>query len=189
MSDHFLRRMMPAASVAAATMALLAGCGTVDSASNRLASAITPYKIEIVQGNFVSREQVAALEKGMSRIQVREVLGTPLISNLFRGDRWDYVFTIKRPGVEPQSRRLSLFFEKDLLVRFEGDEMPTEAEFVATLDTRTKLGKVPRLEATPAELAKFPGRPKSEPEPSAAAVPVEAPSATAYPPLDAPASR
>ena len=102
MSDHFLRRMMPAASVAAATMALLAGCGTVDSASSRLASAITPYKIEIVQGNFVSKEQVAALEKGMSRIQVKEVLGTPLIANLFRADRWDYVFTIKRPGVEPQ---------------------------------------------------------------------------------------
>ncbi|WPB57214.1 outer membrane protein assembly factor BamE [Xylophilus sp. GOD-11R] len=187
MSDHFLRRSLTVA--AAATAALLAGCGTVDSASNRLVSAITPYKIEIVQGNFVSKEQVAALEKGMSRIQVREVLGTPLITNLFRADRWDYVFTIKRPGVDPQSRRLSVFFENDLLARFEGDDMPTEAEFVARLDTRTRLGKIPPLEATPAELAKFPGRPKSEQEPSTSAIAAEAPPSTAYPPLNAPSSR
>jgi len=189
MSDHFLHRILPAAAVAATAALLMTGCGTVDSASNRLVSAITPYKIEIVQGNFVSKEQVAALEKGMSRIQVREVLGTPLISNLFRGDRWDYVFTIKRPGVEPQSRRLSLFFEKDILVRFEGDEMPTEAEFVATLDTRTRIGRVPRLEATPSELAKFPGRPAAEAAAATAAVPVEPPSAVTYPPLNAPTSR
>ena len=187
MPDLF--RCCPVPALAVVTAVLLAGCGTVDSASNRLASAITPYKIEVVQGNFVSKEQVAALQNGMSRIQVREVLGTPLITNLFRADRWDYVFTIKRPGVEPQARRLSLFFEKDLLARFEGDEMPTEAEFVATLDTRSRLGKVPQLEATPAQLQKFPGRAPGDAEPSAAAISVEPPAANAYPPLEGPARR
>ena len=182
MSDHFRRCLVPA--VAGVFAALLTGCGTVDSASNRLASAITPYKIEIVQGNFVSKEQVAALEKGMSRIQVKEVLGTPLIANLFRSDRWDYVFTIKRPGVEPQSRRLSLYFENDLLVRFEGDEMPTEAEFVATLDTRTKIGKVPPLEATPAQLDKFPARNKADAAQADKAIAADAPSGRTYPPLE-----
>jgi outer membrane protein assembly factor BamE len=187
MSDHFLRRLLPAAAVAAA--ALLAACGTVDSASNRLVSSITPYKIEIVQGNFVSKEQVAGLEKGMTRMQVKEVLGTPLITNLFRSDRWDYVFTIKRPGLEPQSRRLSVFFENDLLARFEGDEMPTEADFVAQLDSRTRLGKIPPLEATPAELAKFPGRPKDDPLPAGTAIAAEPASISSYPPLNAPNSR
>jgi len=179
-------RRLLAFAVAVVTATLMAGCGTVDSASYRLASAITPYKIEIVQGNFVSKEQVSALEKGMSRLQVREVLGTPLITNLFRSDRWDYVFTIKRPGVEPQSRRLSLFFENDLLARFEGDDMPTEAEFVATLDTRNRLGKVPQLEATPAQLSKFPPRSSADAERSAASIAADAPPApsTAYPPLE-----
>ena len=182
MFDHFRRCLVPA--LTAAFAVLLAGCGTVDSASNRLASAITPYKIEIVQGNFVSKEQVAALQTGMSRIQVKEVLGTPLITNLFRADRWDYVFTIKRPGVEPQSRRLSLYFENDLLARFEGDEMPTEADFVAALDTRTKLGAIPALEATPAQLNKFPARSEPLPDNSGKAIAAEAAPPRTYPPLE-----
>ncbi|MEP6823861.1 MAG: outer membrane protein assembly factor BamE, partial [Ramlibacter sp.] len=107
-----------------ATLALAAvsGCGTFNSTTERLAGAITPYKIEVVQGNFVSKEQVAALQPGMSRAQVRDVLGTALIADAFHKDRWDYVFTIKRQNVDPQQRRLALFFKDDSLLRFEGDE-------------------------------------------------------------------
>ncbi|QHI98695.1 outer membrane protein assembly factor BamE [Xylophilus rhododendri] len=187
MPVHILRRLPLV--LLAASAALAAGCGTVDGASNRLVSAITPYKIEIVQGNFVSKEQVAALEKGMTRLQVKEVLGTPLITNLFRADRWDYVFTIKRPGLEPQSHHLSVYFENDRLARFEGDDMPTEAEFVATLGSAQRVGKVPPLEATPAELAKFPGRPKADAEPAPKAIGADAVPTASYPPLNAPASR
>ncbi|RYF73293.1 MAG: outer membrane protein assembly factor BamE [Comamonadaceae bacterium] len=68
-------RLAPLA-LAAATAALLAGCGTFDNAPGRVLGAITPYKIEIVQGNFISKEQVDALQPGMSREQVRTVLGT-----------------------------------------------------------------------------------------------------------------
>ncbi len=81
-----------------AAVAVLAGCGSFDGASRRVANAITPYKMDMVQGNFVSREQVQALQPGMSRQQVREILGTPLVTSLFHGDRWEYVFTIKRPS-------------------------------------------------------------------------------------------
>ena len=52
-----------------------------------------------MQGNFVSKEQVEALRPGMSRQQVRDILGTPLVTSVFHADRWDYVFTIKRQGV------------------------------------------------------------------------------------------
>ena len=83
-----------------AAVAVLAGCGSFDGASRRVANAITPYKIDIVQGNFVSREQVQALQPGMSRQQVRKILGTPLVTSVFHGDRWEYVFTIKRPSSE-----------------------------------------------------------------------------------------
>ena len=116
----FLRSSLVLAACAAA-----AACGSVDGASRRIASAITPYKVEVVQGNFISREQVEQLRPGMSRQQVRELLGTPLVTSVFHGDRWDYVFTIKRDGVQEQPRRLTLHFTGDALQRFQGDPMPS----------------------------------------------------------------
>lgn len=173
-----LRRLAPPALLAAVTLVLTA-CGSVNSAGNRLTDAITPYRIEVVQGNFVSKEQVQALSPGMGRNQVRDILGTPLMTSLFHADRWDYVFTIRRQGVAPQSRRLTLFFKDDELQRFEGDEMPSEAEFVAQLDVRTKK-KPPVLEAS--EDALKPYEPKAG---RSAAKPAEAPAApTQYPPLE-----
>jgi outer membrane protein assembly factor BamE len=176
----------PRIALAVAAAALLGGCGTVDDVSHRLSSAITPYRIEVVQGNFISHEQVDALQKGMTRQQVRQILGTPLITDLFHAGRWDYVFTLKRQGVAPQQRRLTVFFANDVLDRVEGDPMPSESEFVTTLEKR-KTGKVPRLEATEEELRAFQGRNQAaaepQPEPPAApAVPKN------YPPLE-PASR
>lgn len=159
--------------------AALAGCSSLDGAAHRVANVVTPYKVEVVQGNFVSREQVEALQPGMSRQQVRDILGTPLVTSVFHGDRWEYVFTIRRPGVESQVRKLAVFFDGDLFVRAEGDEMPTEAEFVASLGSRKKLGKIPELEASESQLAKFPAaKPVDEPEP-------EPPAAASYPPLEA----
>lgn len=160
--------------------ASLTACGSFDSASNRVASLVTPYKVDVVQGNFVSREQVEALKPGMGRQQVKEILGTPLVTSLFHADRWEYVFTLKRPGVEVQSRKLTVFFNGDVFERAEGDEMPTEAEFVATLGTRTPKNKVPVLEATEAQLAKFP-KPATLPEPADSPVPTPP---SSYPPLE-----
>ncbi|MDP3139281.1 MAG: outer membrane protein assembly factor BamE, partial [Burkholderiaceae bacterium] len=91
--------------------------------TNRFAIDLAPYKIEVVQGNFISREQVQALKPGMSRQQVRDTLGTPLLASVFHADRWDYVFTLRRQGVPPQARRLTVYFQGDALARFEGDEM------------------------------------------------------------------
>ena len=62
-----------------AALGTLAGCGSLDGASRRLATVVTPYKIDVVQGNFVSREQVEALKPGQSRQQVRERKGTTLV--------------------------------------------------------------------------------------------------------------
>jgi outer membrane protein assembly factor BamE len=171
-----------AAGAALAALAI-AGCGSFDSASERIATAITPYKIEVVQGNFVSREQVAALRPGMSRIQVRDILGTPLVADAFHKERWDYVFTIRRKGVAAQQRKLALFFKDDALLRFEGDEMPSEAEFVATLDSKRKSAKVPELEASEEKLRQFAAENKQPPAPSAPPAPA---ATTSYPPLEAP---
>jgi outer membrane protein assembly factor BamE len=167
-----------------ASLVALAGCSSFDGASNRIANLVTPYKVDVVQGNFVSREQVEALQPGMSRQQVREILGTPLVTSLFHADRWEYVFTLKRPGENLQTRKLTVYFTGDVLQRSEGDEMPTETEFVATLGSRGSKGKVPVLEATPEQLAKYPASPRPPAAPTAA--PLE-PASISYPPLEAPA--
>lgn len=166
-----------------AACAAIAGCGTIDGVTQRFAGSLAPYKVEVVQGNFVSREQVEALKPGMSRTQVRDVLGTPLVTSVFHADRWDYVFTLKRQGVDPQARRLSVFFKGDVLERFEGDPMPSEADFVATLDNKRKGARVPVLEASEESLRKSGGTPSARPAPA----PERAP-ATTYPPLE-PVSR
>jgi outer membrane protein assembly factor BamE len=170
--------------LALAACASVGACGTMSDATHRFADSITPYKVEVVQGNFVSKEQVEALKPGMSRQQVRDILGTPLVSSVFHQDRWDYVFTIKRQGVQPQARKLAVFFKGNELERFEGDEMPSEAEFVATLDNKRKDAKIPVLEASEESLKQFSsGRPAAAAQPA----PAEPPPATSYPPLEAPA--
>ena len=116
---------------AVAASLCLGACSSVGNSARGALTAVTPYKVEVVQGNFVSKEQVAALKPGMSRQQVREILGTSLLTDVFHSNRWDYVFTIRRQGVEPQQRRLTLYFNGELLERFEGDPMPSEEEFVA----------------------------------------------------------
>ena len=92
-----------------AASALLAGCGTYDSTTRKIANAITPYRIDIVQGNFVSREQAAQLKEGMTRDQVRFVLGTPLLTDMFHANRSDYIFSFKRGNTSVvQERRLTV---------------------------------------------------------------------------------
>jgi len=146
--------------VAVAGSVSLGACSSIGDSTRSALNTVTPYKVEVVQGNFVSKEQVEQLKPGLTRQQVREILGTSLLSDVFHGNRWDYVFTIRRQGVEAQQRRLTVFFNGELLERFEGDPMPSEEEFVAALDTRARRGgKVPKLEASEDELKKFDPKP------------------------------
>ncbi len=164
----------------------LGGCSSLNNAGRELASTITPYRADVVQGNFVSREQVEALQVGMSRQQVRDILGTPLVTSLFHADRWEYVFTVQRRSEPLQTRKLTVYFERDLLSRFEGDPMPSEAEFVSSLGGKRKAGAaVPVLEATEAQLARHP---VTTAKPAPVAPPPAADPAKRYPPLE-PAGR
>jgi outer membrane protein assembly factor BamE len=170
---------------------LISACSGMSTASINPVNWITPYKVDVVQGNFISKEQVEALKPGMTRVQVKDVLGTPLMASVFHADRWDYVFTLKRQGVEPQSLKYTVYFKGDVLERSEGDAMPSEAEFISRLDSRRKLGAVPVLEATEEQLKNAASKgPSKSPAASPGAVTsgaaaVGAPSA-AYPPLEGP---
>lgn len=162
--------------------ASLAACGSLNSSSARIAGLVTPYKMDVVQGNFVSREQAAALKPGMSRGQVRDILGTPLLTSVFHADRWDYVFTFKRQGLESQARKVTVYFKGDVLERVEADSLPTEAEFVASLDSGRTSGKVPVLEMTEEQLKQLPAPKEVMPPKSLPPLPAS------YPPLE-PAAR
>lgn len=160
-----------------AALLALGGCGSV-------ANWVTPYKVDILQGNVITREQAEALKPGMPREQVRDILGSPLLASVFHADRWDYVFTLQRRGQEPVRRRVTVFFKDGVLERHEADELPTEAEFVASLDARRdKKDKPPVLEATEQQLKDFAERnkPQAPPLPASAA---PAPTTTSFPPLE-----
>jgi outer membrane protein assembly factor BamE len=115
---------------AALTVALvLSACGTW----------IQPYRTEIQQGNFVSREMLAMLKTGMTHDQVRFTLGSPMVQPVFRADQWDYVFYQRKTSGELVERRLTLSFENDRLARWTGDEMPSELP--ATAEGATNAAK------------------------------------------------
>ena len=98
-----------------------------------------PYVPDIVQGNFISSEQYSKLQLGMTREQVRQILGTPLLASYFHANRWDYVFEFKRNGQRVGAERhVTVYFDGDKLVKFEGDALPTEIELVAEIDNYAK---------------------------------------------------
>ncbi len=144
---------------------------------------VRPYRMEVVQGNVVTREMVQQLRVALSRDQVRGLLGSPLLSDLFHGDRWDYVFTIRRQGAEPQQRRVTVFFEGDRLSRFDAGEAPSERDFVDSINVSR-----PKPRTTPLELDEKQLRAIEPPKPTRAAalVPGTAASgpARSYPPLE-----
>jgi outer membrane protein assembly factor BamE len=98
---------------------LIAGCGGLP-----VLPGISPYKIDIQQGNHVTQDMVEKLKPGMTRAQVRFVLGTPLVVDPFRDDRWDYVYVYNKRGEVVEQRHMSVIFKDDKLVRIEGDVVP-----------------------------------------------------------------
>ena len=171
--------------VALALSALLGACSSLQDAS-RLPGMLRPYRIEIVQGNVVTQEMAHAVQPGMSRAQVRDILGSPLLTSVFHENRWDYVFTIRRQGAQPQERRVTAFFDGEQLAKLEAGELPSEREFVDSIDTRkNKRAKVPQLELNDEQLRRLPAAPgRNEAAPALPATPERD-----YPPLEAAAPR
>ena len=95
---------------------LLSGCSYVPRIPG-----VTPFRIEIQQGNYISQEMVAQLKPGMSKEQVRLVLGTPLLTDIFHADRWDYIYWREKAGEKREQRKLTVFFEDGKLMRLDGD--------------------------------------------------------------------
>ncbi len=142
---------------------LLSSCAWVDQPLGFVARSINPYRFELIQGNVITKEQFEVLRPGMRKDQVKEVLGTPLITSIFHEERWDYAFTVRRSGQQIQKKTLTVYFVKGELARFESDPLPSEVEFAATIDIkRPSLTKLPALQASPEQLAEMKKKPASK---------------------------
>lgn len=139
---------------------LLVGCESLQR-TDSLFGIITPYRIDIVQGNAITREQGERIKPGLTRMQVRDILGTPLVTDPFHAARWDYIFTLRRQGAEPQRRSAVVLFEGDVVKSFEAPELPSERDFVASISRFRDL-RAPKLELSAEERAALPMPPKRE---------------------------
>ena len=104
-------RMLPVSRLLAALACalVLAGC---------------PYKIEVQQGNFVSQDMVDQLKEGMSKEQVRQIMGTPLLVDIFHQERWDYIYSRTGSDGKQEKRKLAVFFADGKMTRVAGEAAP-----------------------------------------------------------------
>ena len=178
-----LQRLRAVRSAAAVLACLLVtGCSSWPSSGDAVLGFFTPYRIDIQQGNVVTQEQLERVKPGMNRLQVRDALGSPLLTDAFHADRWDYIFTLRQSGKELQRRNVVLLFDGDVLKSIEAPELPTEREFIDSISRSGRVVAAAQLELTPEQLKALPIPAKTAPAP-----PVDTgtpPSPRNFPPLE-----
>ena len=115
---------IPMASMLRAALALAAAVLATSACGVPRIPGITPYKMDIQQGNLLTQEQVSRLKAGMSKEEVRLVLGTPLLTDIFHADRWDYVYWHEDSNFRREQRKLAVFFVDGKLDHVQGDVAP-----------------------------------------------------------------
>jgi outer membrane protein assembly factor BamE len=116
--------MLPRLLLAGCLVVLLGACSNTQGVT----SMLSPYRIDVRQGNYVTQDMVVKLKPGMTKDQVRFVLGTPLVSDIFHADRWDYVYRFQPGKGETQQRRLIIYFVDEKLARVGGDVVAAAAD-------------------------------------------------------------
>lgn len=136
----------------------LAGCSSLPEFS----SWLTPYRIDVRQGNFVTQEMAAQLKLGQSRDQVRFILGTPLLNDPFHNDRWDYVYRFQPGRGEVQQRHLTVYFADNKLARVDGDIAASPAPAGAAAAAAAAAARVIEIGPAPGTGDKNPVKPASK---------------------------
>jgi outer membrane protein assembly factor BamE len=116
--------------------AAIANAGAQTTTATKLQKFLwvfSPYRPDIQQGNFVSQEMLGQLKVGQSRDQVKFILGTPLLTDAFHADRWDYPFYLARGNGELTTSRVTVYFKDNLVARIDGGNLPTEREYISRL--------------------------------------------------------
>ncbi len=166
------QRSGAAARAALLAMALgLAGCSSIGDYVPRMPRFLTPYRPDVQQGNVITSDMVEQLRAGMTRDQVKFMLGTPLLADNFHPDRWDYLYYLNPRSGSPQRRNLVVYFKDNRLDHYTSDPMPPES-MADNLILGLKPGERPRAPQPPKE----PAAPAATPSPESAKEP--APQAT-----------
>ena len=122
-------------------IALLTACGSA-------APSVKPFKMDIQQGNVVTSKMLLQLRPGMTKSQVRFIMGTPLIVDSFHKDRWDYFYQLRQAGKIVEQRRVILDFDKDFLTKVRGDVVPEGTAGAAT-SNESSVAKTITVEPKP----------------------------------------
>jgi outer membrane protein assembly factor BamE len=141
--------------VASAAFVALAGCASESTVRQYVPQIVTPYRIDIQQGNFITQDMLDKLSVGQTRDQVRFIMGTPLVADMFHANRWDYVFRASKGWRDPEARRLVIHFDADGRVarwETEGAPAPRESANVVPVaaDKPAPAGDKPAAGAEPA---------------------------------------
>jgi outer membrane protein assembly factor BamE len=127
----------------------VAPIGVQNTKAPRFFGIFSPYRPDVQQGNFISAEMMTQLKDGMkrkegiTREQVRFILGTPLLTDPFHGDRWDYVFRMQKGNGDIIFSRVAIFFKGNQLDRFDGSVLPTERDYLAIIAGTATAPKEP----------------------------------------------
>lgn len=111
---------------------------------DRFLGILTPYRIDVQQGNFVSSEIMTQLRdgmkrpEGMTRDQVKFLLGTPLVTDVFHENRWDYDFRLRRGNGELITSHVTVFFKENKLEKVDGTLLPTEKDYITLIAGNAK---------------------------------------------------
>lgn len=180
-------RGWPLTGALALALLALGGCSQMPKLSeltsatgDKVLGLVRPYRVEVVQGNVLTKELLASVKPGMPRAQVQDLLGSPMLTDVFHEERWDYIFTIRRQGTEPQRRHVVVWFEGDALKSVDApSDIPTEREFVASINSFKPKGDSPKLALSEAERKALPTPAKQAPAAVEPMGPIRS-----YPPLE-----
>lgn len=164
----------PAAPVAASDLASKEGAAAAASANagaqtvqvtklQKFLWFFSPYRPDIQQGNFISQEMIEQLKVGMTREQARFLLGTPLLTDIFHAERWDFPFYLERGNGELTSSRVTVHFKDNKVERIDGGNLPTEREYIDRIAGPAKVPGKAKAESRPVEPVKVGGAPVIQP--------------------------
>jgi outer membrane protein assembly factor BamE len=125
--------------VAVLAVAAVAGCTSWSNMPDTVRN-FGVYKLDINQGNYLTQDMVERLKVGQTRQQVRQALGTPLLTSAFHDNRWDYLYEYTRQGKLVEHRQFTVYFVDDKVARWEGDELPVSAAQLNRIAADRTLG-------------------------------------------------
>lgn len=112
-------------------------CLTLTACSSIIENLPGVYSLDIQQGNIINQKMIDQLKPKMTKRQVLYVMGSSMLVDVFHQKRWDYLYSEQLDGEPRKQKRLSLFFEDDILSSMQGDFRPNKNKITSKTDETT----------------------------------------------------